>query len=793
MELAVVSKEIMSIERVFFAAFTLAVSVFCFSVDANAQASRDGVWRQVKESSSMRESDGRKLFPERYRVFQLNAAALERVLEKAPLEEARPPKEAMPIFEVPDPDGRFSRFRLVESPMLAPHVAAKFPTWKTYQIWGMDDPTMQGRLDWTDSGFHGYVITAEGSFNIDPYRVNDTRNYIVFYKKHHPQVRENYSCEVLETFDYNEAAITGKVKGSLFGSQPTAEFSHGSTVRTYRFAVATTFEYTNFFRQTGDTDAQAQARAFNAVVTSVNRINLVYRKELSVLLNLVSDTNLTYVTNPETPSNYQNNGSSADLSANVNNINSVIGSANYDFGHLFQTGNGGVATLQSVCTGNKASGLSGLPNPQGDPFDVDYVAHEMGHQMGGNHTFNATSNCGSSPSAARKEPGAAITIMGYAGICSSTSNMSRNSIDIFHFHNLNEMITFMGGTGGTCGTTSTTNAVPSVAALPNYTIPFNTPFALTASATDADNDPLTYNWEQNNGGLSTSNYPNTVDDDDISLVFRPGFRSYLPTASPTRYFPSMTYVLNNQNEAPVTFTGTSDVGTVCGSGRTCITGEDLPSAARTLNFRVTVRDGKGGIADQGTVITVVNTTTPFKVTSPNTKVVFPGGSSHTVTWDVSGTNAAPINTANVKISFSADGGQTFPFVLAESTPNDGSQAVTIPNVNTSQGRIKIEAVDNIYFDVSDVNFTVNAVLANVSVSGRVFTSGGGALRNAIVTITDETGFTRRVSTSSFGFYQFDDIPTGTYTISVGSRLFRFSPQTVELTSNVSGLNFTGVE
>ena len=170
----------MSIERAFFAALTVAVSLFCFSESANAQASRDGVWKQVKETSAMRESNDRKLFPEQYRVFQLDAAALERVLERAPIEATRPSKEAMPIFELPSPDGKFLRFRLVESPMLAPHVAAKFPTWKTFHIWGIDDPTMQGRLDWTDSGFHGYVLTSEGSFNIDPYRLNDTRNYIVF-------------------------------------------------------------------------------------------------------------------------------------------------------------------------------------------------------------------------------------------------------------------------------------------------------------------------------------------------------------------------------------------------------------------------------------------------------------------------------------------------------------------------------------------------------------------------------------------------------------------------------------
>jgi hypothetical protein len=348
-----------------------------------------------------------------------------------------------------------------------------------------------------------------------------------------------------------------------------------------------------------------------------------------------------------------------------------------------------------------------LPNPTGDPFDVDYVAHELGHQFGANHTFNASTNCGSSPIAARKEPGSAVTIMGYAGICNSVANLQLNSIDTFHVYNLTEIITFLSGNGGTCGTLSGTNAAPVIAALPNYTIPFNTPFALTASATDADNDPITYNWEQNDSGASNSNYPTTTDDDDTSLVFRPGFRSYVPTTSPTRNFPSLPYILNNSNEAPVTYTGTSATGSICGAGRTCITGEDLPSAARTMNFRVSVRDAKGGISDAGTVLTVVNTTTPFKVTTQNASPVnWTGGQSRMVTWDVSGTTANGINTANVKISLSTDGGQTFPVVLAASTPNDGSETITVPEITTAQARLKVEAVGNIFFDISDVNFTL---------------------------------------------------------------------------------------
>nr|MBP7374833.1 VCBS repeat-containing protein [Pyrinomonadaceae bacterium] len=293
-------------------------------------------------------------------------------------------------------------------------------------------------------------------------------------------------------------------------------------------------------------------------------------------------------------------------------------------------------------------------------------------------------------------------------ICSSTSNLQRNSIDNFLGHSQQEAIAFLGAGGAGCGTLAGSNLVPTVTAPAAVSIPFNTPYALTATASDGNGDPLTYSWEHNtsSGGL-TSNYPATTDDDDTNLgASRILMRPYSPSTSPTRTFPSLTYILNNANEAPVTFTGTSATGSVCAA--TCITGEDLPSVARTINYRVTVRDNLGGVADATTDVTFVNTTTPFTVTSQNSAVSYAGNSAQTVTWNVSGTTAAPINTANVKITFSADGGTTFPYTLVAATPNDGSDTILIPNVSTTTGRIKVEAVSNIFFDINNASVTVTA-------------------------------------------------------------------------------------
>jgi hypothetical protein len=682
---------------------TLCALLVTSTAAQNVNETADLIWQPVAENNISARGE-RSLHPEKYRLFRLNRNELTKVLDSAPLEFSGASRENTIVLTVPKPDGKLVRFRLEESPILAPHIAAQFPAWKTYQGYGIDEPQTTARFDWTDTGFHAYVLATEGSFSIDPYQANDRENYMVFYKHEFGTPARSFHCKLDELLSDEKGLVESFAETTGF----SPEFSHGTQVRNYRLAIATTFEYTNFFRQTGDSDAQAQERALNQVVTSVNRIDAVYRKELAISFTLVSGTNLTFVANPETPSDYANSGSSADLTANQANVDSVIGSANYDLSHLFETTDSGVASLGVVCSpSSKARGLSGQPNPVGDPFDVDYVAHEMGHQFAANHTFNATADCNSSPAIARREPGSAVTIMGYAGICASVSNVQRNSIDTFHVYNLTEAINFVTtGNGASCGTTSGANAAPVIAALSNYTIPFNTPFSLTASATDADGDAITYNWEQNDPSAATSNYPSTTDDDDTSLVFRPGFRSYLPTTSPTRNFPSLTYILNNSNEAPITFTGTSSTGSMCAAE--CISAEDLPSAARTMNFRVSVRDGRGGISDAGTVLTVINTTNPFKLTTQNSSpAVWTAGSTQTVTWDVSGTSAAPISAANVKISLSTDGGQTFPTVLAASTANDGSQNVTVPNSTTSTARIKVEAVGNIFFDINDVNFSIS--------------------------------------------------------------------------------------
>ncbi len=371
------------------------------------------------------------------------------------------------------------------------------------------------------------------------------------------------------------------------------------------------------------------------------------------------------------------------LGQNQTNLDSVIGSANYDIGHVFSTGGGGVASLGVPCrVTSKARGVTGLSNPIGDPFYVDYVAHEMGHQWGANHTFNtSTSGCVSQRSASTAyEPGSGSTIMAYAGIC-SPHNIQNYSDDYFHGVSLDEIIAYSTlGSGNSCAAvTATGNTPPTVEAGPSYTIPGSTPFVLTGAATDPNGDDLTYCWEQFD--LGPAGHPNSPSGN------APIFRSFDPVTSPTRSFPTNSDLVNNTQSL----------------------GEILPTSDRTLHFRLTVRDNRpngGGVADDSTTVEVEAGAGPFLVTAPNTAVTWNGSGPHTVTWDVAGTDVAPVSCVAVDILLSIDGGLTFDGVVVQGVANDGSVDVYPATPDTTTARIKVVCSDNIFFDISNVNFSI---------------------------------------------------------------------------------------
>ncbi|HVF35034.1 MAG TPA: zinc-dependent metalloprotease family protein [Candidatus Saccharimonadia bacterium] len=697
------------------AIFAVAVAWAIGATNVAAAESPDAVWREVREVEIPRSPRAREIVPQHYRAFGLNRARLAQLLAQAPHERSRRPSESAAELQLPMPDGTYDTFRIVESPVMEPGLAAKYPEIRTWLGQGVDDPTATVRFDLTPRGFHAQVISSEGTVYVDPYQPGDVDHYIAYHKRDHVDDRRMI-CEVTgEEVD---------AKSHVFAH---AKLASGGTLRTYRLAVAATGEFTQYH---GGTVVDGLA----AIVTTMNRVNGLYEREVAVRMVLVATNDLIIFTDPATDP-YTN--TSSDLNANQTAINSRIGAANYDIGHLVGTGGGGVAQLGSVCGTSKARGLTGNPAPVADGFDVDYVAHEMGHQFNGLHTFNGSGlNCAppnrSAPAA--YEPGSGITIQAYAGIC-GLDNLQPNSEDYFHRVSLNEILTFTTtGAGGTCGTTpSTGNAAPTVTTTAAFTIPSGTPFALTAVGSDANGDALTYIWEQFDLGAT----PNAEGVLNPAAPNGPLFRSFVPSTSPSRVFPSLRYILNNANVVPATapLPGTTTP--------VYFTGEALPTAARTLDFRVTVRDnraGGGGTNEAATQLTVVSLPAPFAVTSPNTAVTLAAGFATTVTWNFLGTQIPPINAANVKISLSTDGGYTFPHVLAESTANDGTESVPLPAITTTQARIKIEAVGNIFFDISDANFTMTTsgnTPPSITVTGSVTTRQGSPTASAVVaTVSD---------------------------------------------------------
>lgn len=643
--------------------FLLAAVFFVFS--GSFSYSQQELWTDISESQ-INLAGERYIIPDSYRTVRLNLDLAHSILVSAPMEFTTEAFERNYIFSIPMPDGTFQNFSIWESPAMEPELQEKFPEIRTYTGQGIDDPYATLKMDLTPLGFHAQILSPNGRVFIDPYSKGDIHNYISYYTRDFRKAAEDFECIVFDDQNTPEPDYYS----------PNLYFS-GTQLRTYRLANAATGEYTIFHGGT-------VAAGMSAVTTAINRVNGVYEVEVAVRMVLVANNNLIIYTDPNTDP-YTNSNGVTMLGQNQTNLDNTIGNTNYDIGHVFSTGGGGVAGLGVVCvTGSKARGVTGLPQPTGDPFYIDYVAHEMGHQFRANHTFNGSSgNCtgGNRNGATAYEPGSGSTIMAYAGIC-NPQNLQSSSDPYFHNISFAEIIAFTTtSSGNNCPViTNTGNTPPNVADLTGgFTIPISTPFSLTGSATDINGDQLTYCWEEFD--LGPAGHPNSPVDN------APIFRSFLPVLSPTRTFPKLSDILNN----------------------TQTLGEILPSYTRNLTFRLTVRDnraGGGGVSYKQIAFNVTGTAGPFVVTSPNTNVSWQGNTQQTITWNVANTNASPVNCSNVRILLSTDGGNNFNTVLAANTPNDGSQVVTIPNLPTTQARIKVEAINNIFFDMSNVNFTI---------------------------------------------------------------------------------------
>jgi hypothetical protein len=621
----------------------------------------DAIWSPLDAIAPAEEQAEPWVRPQGYTPVRIDLDAARNTLAAAPME-AVPgrPADAL-VMTLPDPDGNAQRFRVVEAPVMAPELQARYPQIRTYLAYGVDDPFAVARIAVTPAGFDAQVRTPNGTWYIDRYNRDDTSLY-TSYRRTDYRRPISWICEVAGGAAAPVDAIAPVTGNALLV---------GEQLRTYTLAVATTGEYTSFH---GGTVASGLA----AVVTSVNRITGIYETDVSVRLVLAANNDALIFTNAGSDPWSNNSG---DLNSITSQINSRIGSGAYDIGHLYQTSGGGVAGLGVVCGSSKGRGLTGLPSPIGDVFWVDYAAHEMGHQFGANHTFNGTNgSCsgGNRNGSTAYEPGSGNTIMAYAGICGADNTQS---VSDPHFHSvsLTEIRNLVTGFANSCATiTNTGNADPTVDAGPNRAVPTRTPFRLTATSSDPNGDPVAYAWEQRDLGPAQAL---SASDNGSS----PLFRSFDVTPDPARDFPRLSDTLAQVSNIR----------------------EKLPTQGRTMDFRVIARDGRGGVATDDIALNVVSGTGPFDVTAPAAGEDLGGGT--TVQWTVNGTNAAPINAANVNILLSTDGGQTFPTILASNTPNDGAEFVAFPAITTSSARVKVEPTDNYFYDINPGNFSITVV------------------------------------------------------------------------------------
>jgi hypothetical protein len=659
--------------------------VFCLLlfISVVSQSQSKNHWKENNAPDRVKtdKSVARVSFPKVFKTFDLNIPAFEQELMSIAGKNRITDKIKVTF---PNADGGIEEFELVEASNFEPALQERFPEIRAYSGRGITDPYATIKVSLSPDGVQTMTFRADKENEFIEKFSEDKKTYAVFRSQRKPGALP-WDCTTKA-----EEKMVSSINDQVMTLNTNVVARSGNNLKTMRLAQSCNAEYSIYFGATSSAQVGLVLAAFNATLT---RCNGIYEKDLALHLNLINNTEKVIYYNASTDPYTTMSSWNSQLQ---NTLDTAFGTANYDIGHLFgSTGGGGNAgCIGCICEAKKGSGITSPADgiPKGDNFDIDYVAHEVGHQLGANHTFSQTLE----GTGVNMEVGSGITIMGYAGITSY--DVAPHSIDIFHQASIAQIQNNLNGK--TCPvTTPISNLAPTVTLADTlYSIPKSTPFALTANATDATANGLTYCWEQNDN--STVSGSSSIA--SITKASGPNWISFSPSTSPTRYFPILRSIL----------AGKDTTGTIGGNDAT-VRVEALSSVTRDLKFRVTARDnvsydgsnvGQTNFADLR--VKVIGTAGPFGVTVPNTAVSWAGGSTQTVTWSVNSTNLAPISCSTVNILLSTDGGLTFPITLVSGTSNDGSQSLTLPILFTTRGRIKVEAEKNIFFDISNTNFTI---------------------------------------------------------------------------------------
>jgi len=648
--------------------------IFCC---ANIYAQSDNLWQKVSSvsvSKRINSSDSERLY------YKLNTDFLKSKLSGTTTQSS---KKNTTQITIPNSNGVLERFTVWESSNFEPELQAKYPEIRAYEGIGVDDKSAKIHFSVAPIGIQTMVFRSEKPSEYIEQNPEDKSEYVLFTKN------DMASTARLE------CKTTNEIPNINTSSKTAKSAANNKVFKTLRLAISCTGEYTAYFGGTVD----GALAGMNATMT---RVNGVFNRDLAVKLVLIANTNAVIYTDAATdPYSDASKGTSEDKSDGndywskelQSTLTTVIGDANYDIGHLFGASGGGgnAACIGCVCNSptpsnviGKGSGYTSPSNnkPQGDTFDIDFVAHEMGHQLGANHTFSFD---GTERTGMNVEPGSGSTIMGYAGI--TNYDVQDNSDDYFAYTSIWQIQSNL-ATKSCPVNTAIANNPPAISAGLDYTIPISTPFILTGSGSNSA--AVTYTWEQFDSAISSS----TANSNSVAYPTKPDgplFRSIIPSSSPVRYMPALSTVLGN---------------------KLTTTWESVSSIARTLHFTLTARDnGAEGLAQTNSdemVVNVAGNAGPFAVTSQNTNdVSWQIGSFQTVTWSVNNTNTLQ-GSSSVNIKLSIDGGLTFPIVLASNTPNDGSQSVQIPtSVEASTNcRVLIEPTANIYYAINSQPFAV---------------------------------------------------------------------------------------
>ncbi|MFN0175242.1 MAG: reprolysin-like metallopeptidase [Saprospiraceae bacterium] len=675
--------------------FTLFLSAFCASL--LAQKSPNYFQSISPDAVMLSETAQREFEPLQYSAFILDYEAIVAQLGKAPREFSADAKQRFVSVTLPMASGFMEEFSVLKTSPMDPKLEAQHPEILTLLGTSLYTAGMQVRITVTPYwGLRAMIIRPDKGYElVQPVALGQNQYYMAYDPIHEPRhpLSGTLPTKIEAPLDFSNLKTDSTPRFSTGAPRPEdGNLLEGAVVlKQYNFAVACTGEFSQ--DNGGTKDA-----VFQKVTEFTNMLNAIYERDINIKLILIPESYDIIFLDPATDP-YTGTDVGGWMSQNSSAMFNVLGSTDkFDVGHVFARYLGGAAigvAGGTCCTQTKGRGCSAWYGP---PYGSEFfaiVGQEIGHMWNSGHTFNQCSLDSQFTYGSACEPGSGSTIMSYNGACGTNNIGGGGTALYYHACSIAEIRNFVEyQEGATCGTDLINGNNDPIITTPypdNLFIPISTPFELTGLAVDPDGDtPLTYSWDEMDLGPTTPL--------GSPVGNSPAFRWYEPTTNPTRTFPRIQTVISNTNTVT----------------------EVLPTYNRDFNFVLVARDNKpggGGVGMDTVSLRSTTTAGPFLVSYPNAAVtIWKVGEYQTVTWDVAGTDNTLVNCQKVNIRLSTNGGTTNTVTLAEGVPNIGKACILVPNNVTTTARVRVEAADNVFFDISNANFKIEQpTVANFSI------------------------------------------------------------------------------